>query len=482
MRALIFTSLLFLFLFTEVFSQHTENSNLSLQGKGIQFVENKGQLINMNGKLIPEVLFSGEAGNLDIYLRKEGFSYVIVQTEEPADSRMNVKQITVSTPEKSGSKKVAIKLQRIDVDFLGCNKDRKVLTSQQTANYFNYYLGHCPQGITNVPAYNKVIYENIYNNIDIIFYGGTNGSEDLNTSAGLKYDIVVKPGGNPNDIRIKYTGADKIFIENNELKVESSLGDVRESIPRVYQNVEGKIVDVAAAYELQGSTLNFKLKAFNSKIPLVIDPWITYFGGNDGEKSHSITVDKNGNTVITGDIFGTNFPATVGVFQTVSGGGFDAYAAKFDANGNNTWATYFGGNAVDYGFGVVTDSNNEIIITGETVSPDLPFTTGAFQTVLRNTGTGGGWSDAFIAKFTTAGMRIWATYYGGDENESGVSIACDANNNTVITGATNSYSFPCTVGAFQTATGGGVCCHGMGTSYDVPVSYTHLTLPTNREV
>ena len=65
-------------------------------------------------------------------------------------------------------------------------------------------MGRGDTSNTDVHVYNIIVYRNIYPNIDIVFYGGK--------EKGLKYDIVIKPGGNPNDIKIKYTGADEIEV------------------------------------------------------------------------------------------------------------------------------------------------------------------------------------------------------------------------------------------------------------------------------
>ncbi|MDO9039595.1 MAG: hypothetical protein Q7U59_14740, partial [Lutibacter sp.] len=50
-------------------------------------------------------------------------------------------------------------------------------------------------GVLNVPEFKKIVYSNLYNNIDLVYYY---------TDAGLKYDFIVKPGGDPTDIHLKY--------------------------------------------------------------------------------------------------------------------------------------------------------------------------------------------------------------------------------------------------------------------------------------
>jgi len=58
------------------------------------------------------------------------------------------------------------------MEFVNANMNASVSVEEPTQGYINYYLGHCPEGITGVRAYRKVIYENMYPNIDVVFYGG----------------------------------------------------------------------------------------------------------------------------------------------------------------------------------------------------------------------------------------------------------------------------------------------------------------------
>lgn len=242
-----------------------------LRGSGMCLTENKGQLIDMGGHLRPDVLYAGESGEVGIYLRKTGISYVFAKSETRGEDE-NGSSILSTARIPQQQSEVTVKQHRIDLDFVNCDPDPVIINSDRVEGHNNYYLSHSLGGITRVYSYNKITYENIYPGIDIVFYGGK--------ECGLKYDIVVRPGGNPNDIKIKYTGTDKLRIESalggEELKIAHSLGEITENLPKVYQNINGKIVNVIAEYELEGTTLNFKLGTFNSSEALVIDPWANW--------------------------------------------------------------------------------------------------------------------------------------------------------------------------------------------------------------
>jgi hypothetical protein len=109
------------------------------------------------------------------------------------------------------------------------------------------------------------------------------------------------------------------------------------------------------------------------------------------------------------------------------------------------WATYFGGSDIDKGMGVAVDTFQNAFLAGYTSSTGLA-TTGAYQTTVSGT-------DAFLAKFDSAGNLAWATYFGGSGTEEGLSVATDKTGNVYLAGYTNSSSSIATTGAYQTSYG-----------------------------
>jgi beta-propeller repeat-containing protein len=123
----------------------------------------------------------------------------------------------------------------------------------------------------------------------------------------------------------------------------------------------------------------------------------TYLGGNGLDFAKGIALDSSGNAHVTGFTSSTNFPTTVGAFQTVFAGGSDAFVTKLDATGTGLlYSTYLGGSGFDEGNGIAVDSSGSAYVAGDTNSTNFPTTAGAFQTA--NAGS----SDAFVAKFEFA--------------------------------------------------------------------------------
>src|SRR5205807_3062179 len=68
--------------------------------------------------------------------------------------------------------------------------------------------------------------------------------------------------------------------------------------------------------------------------------------------------------------------------------------------------------------------------------------------------TSGGGFDAFIAKISSTGAKVFATYLGGSGDDRGTGIAINSSGEAYLTGFTFSTNFP-TVNALQNSNGGG---------------------------
>jgi len=417
------------------------------RGNGLLFTPNKGQIADVDGNLRPDVLYKGSGVGADIYLRKTGISYVFTnlgevmkQVKEQAEALEmagKFREADENQKKQELLQKATIKVHRVDMDFIDCNSNTKNVNEDEVEGYTNYYYAHCPAGVTNVKSFNKVTRKNIYDNIDVIYYG--------NKTSGIKYDIIVQPNADPNQIKLQWTGADNISLNSEgKLVIRTNINKFYEAIPKVFQYIDGEIVSVKAAYILMRTTVGFKLGTYNPEYPLIIDPWATYYGGSGLDASTSIAPDNNGDVYITGYTASKNFPVTSGAFQTIyTGGNEDSFIAKFNPSGTRLWATYYGGSFDEQGTGIAIDNIGNATITGYTYSSDFPITAGAFQTSLGIPRSGITFpNNAFIVKFTSSGIRKWATYYGGNAGDNGLGIATDNAGNILITGGTESSNFP----------------------------------------
>jgi hypothetical protein len=190
----------------------------------------------------------------------------------------------------------------------------------------------------------------------------------------------------------------------------------------------------------------------------------TYLGGSRSEQGRGIAVDTMGAAYVSGSTASTDFPTTLGAFDTsYNGSHFDAFVTKLNASGSAlAYSTYLGGSGavrfegIDEGRGIAVDASGSAYVTGETSSADFPTTSGAFDTTYNSTlGAFALAFDVFVTKLNTTGSAlVYSTYVGGRGSQSGFGIAVDSAGNAFVTGRTSSTDFPTTLGAFDTTRDG----------------------------
>lgn len=299
---------------------------------------------------------------------------------------------------------------------------------------------------TNIPTYAKVLYANVYPNIDLVYYGN---------QGRLEYDFVVRPGSDPSAISLRFDGPDGLQLdEHGNLLLRLGARTITQLRPFAYQDQDGTRVPVPAGYRVGSDGLvRFDLGAHDRATPLVIDPvlaYSTYLGGSNFDSASSIALDAFGNAVVAGETSSPDFPTTLGAFQSTLAAPRDAFVAKLSLLGNTLiYSTFLGGSGDDVGKSVALDGSGNAHVTGETKSTDFPTTLAAFQNALA------GPKDAFVTTLNQQGNALlYSTYLGGTDEDGGLAVAVGPSGNTVVTGLTTSTDFPTTLGAYQTARAG----------------------------
>ncbi len=351
----------------------------------------------------------------------------------------------------------------VRMGLVGSNPAPRVTALERQAGRSNYFRGNDrSRWRRDVPNYGKVQYEEVYPGVDLVFYG---------RQRELEYDFVVAPGADPDRIRMEFRDhlarhRRPSINDRGELILSTSGGEVVQKKPFAYQVVQGKQRQVACDYTLaENGQVGFRLAAHDPKLPVVIDPILTYasyLGGVDEDEGLAVCADAFGNLYVTGRTDSPNFPLATAYQDTRSGVDDDLFITKFNAAGcSHIYSTYLGGataqggltRADDRGAGIAVDASGNAHVVGATSCSDFPTTVGALQPAV----TGGG-GDGFVAKFNAAGNDfIYCTYLGGAaaglDEANGVAI--DFKGRAYVVGTTSSPSFPTTPGALQETYGGG---------------------------
>ncbi|MFN7921186.1 MAG: hypothetical protein U0Q16_13890 [Bryobacteraceae bacterium] len=380
------------------------------------------------GQWDPAVRFRAKSGAMTIWLTDQGPKFVLTagKVGDPLDPNRELPKSTV----------VGMRLKN-------SRPAKSIEGMDRLEGYSNFYLSPDPaQWRTNVPNYGKVTAKDVYPGIDTVYYG---------KGRRMEYDFVVAPGADPSKIELAYDGVDSMRLnEKGDLLLATSLGEIRQLKPRVYQEIGGRQVELAGNYKLAaGGALAFQLSEYDPSKPVVIDPLIdfsTYFGGALSDALYGVGGDASG-IYIAGFSFGGDLPVLGG---TGTSGGVDAFVTKFNSTGTGLlFSTYFGGTGTDQVFAMVLDDQGSTYIGGISGSPALPGTSSGFQP-----NQGGGTDDAWVAKFNTNGALMWSSFYGGTGIEAVGALALDASRNVYAVGQTTSTSLDMT-GGFQTTHRGG---------------------------
>jgi gliding motility-associated-like protein len=440
----------------------------------MEFVQNKGQ---WNAS----VNYKGDFKTGAFFLEDKGFT-VVLHKPEDIQRLSAVVHGHGEGHEKNDNKKTALPADTViinsfayKVKFLGAAKNSLQLPDKKLPTHNNYFIGNDPaKWASDCDLYQAVTYRDIYPNIDIRYY----------SEAGkLKYDFIVKPGGNPDFIAMQYDGPTGIFIKNKELVISTPVGEVRELYPYTYQSETGKRQEVDCRFAVKNNVVTFKVGAYDRNASLIIDPSIifsTFTGSTADNWGYTATPGPDGSFYAGGIAFGTGFRVSPGAYQTVFNGGsneggfggYDVAIFKFSPNGSNRiYATYLGGSGNEQPHSMIVDAQGNLIVAGRTNS-------GAFPISL--TGYTGQGYDIFVTKFNAAGTNLIGSVKMGGDSDDGVNIKpkyptslpsatslrrnygddarseviLDAANNVYLVSCTQSAGFPL-VNALQSSFGGG---------------------------
>ncbi len=171
--------------------------------------------------------------------------------------------------------------------------------------------------------------------------------------------------------------------------------------------------------------------------------YATFIGGSGNDQAGSITVDDNGNALITGRTASPDFPIVFGGGSSYVSSQ-DVFITKVNSSGAIAASRYLSAEN-SLGTGIAVDSAGNAYVTGVTSSATFPTTAGSLMTVLPNLSIA-----AFVVKLDSSLNLIYGTYLGGSNHDSSDAIAIDSSGHAYVTGATGSIDFPTTRGAFKT--------------------------------
>jgi Cep192 domain 4/Beta-propeller repeat len=401
----------------------------------LSFEENEGQTAR-------EVRFVSHGSGYELFLTPQE-AVLALRPKQHYDFSPLHRTATIRALRKAHK---AGQITAVRLQLEGANPHPDIAGMQRLPARVNYFIGNDPKKWhTDVPAFARVKFAQVYPGVDLVFYGN---------QRRLEYDFIVAPGANPKAIQLKIDGAHNMRINSQgDLVLGVAGGEVELQKPLIYQKVRGKRREIAGNYTINDlRRVTFAVPSYDHTAPLILDPvlsYATYLGGTSDDFGWAIAVDGSGDCFIAGSTLSTDFPAGTngGVTAAPPANSGASFVAELDPTGANLlYSTYLAGsnNGFEGGFGLAVDPSGKVYVTGLTFATDFPTTSAnAFNPGPLASNANG---TAYLTKLdpTVSGPSslIYSTYIAGTGGEYGNGVAADAAGNAYVAGQTVSTDFP----------------------------------------
>ena len=265
-------------------------------------------------------------------------------------------------------------------------------TAHPTGNFFRYcnqpQLSLCDR---EIPTFRGVERTGLYRDIDWILHGASDGR--------FEYDLAVKPGGDPRQLRFRISGAPASIDSNGNLNA----GPVLQRRPEASQSIAGRKVPVdVELLRIGQNEFTFQLGAYDLSVELVIDPVVEIFetsGGAGDDITIGAGPDFRYGTTRSGD------------WTRTSRGDSDVFVQLLHTTGA-IHTIFWGGTGDEHiGGGHFQSNNHYLYLAGWTDSRDAPLQV-ADYVPARPRAYAGGATDGFVLIFHWTSLT-YATYLGG---------------------------------------------------------------------
>lgn len=377
-----------------------------------------------------------------IHFGPHGASLCVPRSETPSPSMEDGFSIRKRLPDSLSVRRDTV-LMRVgfeESDTSRCLRPPRL--EELTGAHLSFFVGPRQDWRTGVPTYRRLVYPEAFDGIDLEFLGHMDR---------LEYRLMVQSGARVQDI-IMTTGAEQTEItEDGGLLAHLDGARLAISPPRAFQTIEGLEYPVDVAFVLldQGQ-YTFRVGAYDHRHPLIIDPvlsWSTFLGGGAGgyDDVNAMAVDASGQAVVVGTTPSTEFPVTLGGYDSLANGNEDAFVVKLNEDASDlVWGTFLGGAEDDGANAVDIGSAGQVFVLGTTSSSPFPTTAGAYDPSYN-----GGGCDAFITVLNASGNGLlYSTYLGGSDEDKGAALVVN-NDVAHVTGTTKSPDFPAPGSIYQ---------------------------------
>lgn len=174
------------------------------------------------------------------------------------------------------------------MEWVGANINCELKSEEEVVEYTVVY--DKSSKVTHfAKEYKKLIYKNIYPNIDVEYQIDGDGCKQ-------EYSVILWPGADLSQLRMRYSGDVKLHLnEKGELILNVRNHEIKEEVPLTFYD-ENKN-EIKSHFVLKGNEVSFALENYDKSKKVVIDPWVNT-GVTDNAVPHRIERDAAGNIYV----------------------------------------------------------------------------------------------------------------------------------------------------------------------------------------
>lgn len=338
------------------------------------FIENKGQFILPDQASAGKILFQADFGP-QMYFTPSGIIYCLSKSEKMNRKEKKGYEAEERKHERKQGEEHEPKILKdsyVEMEWLGANPDLKFVAEEKVQEYWNYLdPNDMHKSIDRASGYKKLICKNLYPNIDVEYV--------FHPKEGVKYNIILHPGADVARVKMKYTGADRVWQDDfGNISFSTDAGTVTDHAPETFYQEGGQ--KIPSRFILKDNVVSFDLGDYDRTKEVIIDPWVV------STFTPSLTVlevsaDAANNVYIYGI---TGFPP-----NNIALG---HYIKKYNVAGVLQWTFNFTSAThkyIEYAGDLVVDPAGNVYVTNGFAST-FPFL-----------------MDCYQSKLTTAGTLVW---------------------------------------------------------------------------
>ena len=214
------------------------------------------------------------------------------------------------------------------------------VTGREFATRHHFLKGAQEDHVGSVPSFETVTMMQVHPGIDVLFRPLPSDRDGEAAKGPFEYDLLLAPGADLSRFEVECDGVERLRIDDAGRLVAAVITpqgkhELIQETPIAWQNTASGRQSIHVSFRLIGTTrYGFVAEQLDPNFETVVDPgvvWGTHLGGGLTDRIHDMQWQPGAGVWVGGWTGSTDFPATVGAFQTV--GGADAMVARLADDG-----------------------------------------------------------------------------------------------------------------------------------------------------